>query len=261
MSAASAPSPAKRQVAPSKLLAASAAKKSKSPDTVTIYHVCPEDNEGCFGFSVVFKGYAEKCMTAPLSKRNTHENMEFIENLDPIMRVMNLRLMGLYVTNNGYKVKMVTWLCDSHITKDDIESWFQNSLVPSLMNLTEFKLHADPVLARHWYTRLPYWSDIIDEEDIGYVLGAAAALHDTTVRAYVRWTKARIYSFWKTGMVPMYRIVEWQLEISHLDPDDAGRWVRQQRMMYGINHHIHGIENFEAANIPEETIHLDSDSE
>jgi hypothetical protein len=235
----------KRPVAPSRLLTTSAAKKIRTNDRASIYHICPEDKDGCFGFSVVFKGYAEKCLTAPLDKSNTDENIEFIENLDPIMRTMKFRLNGLYVTNNGYSVKMLTWLCDSTITKDDIESWFKMSLVPSLMNLSEFKLKQDPVLAPDWYNRRSYWSDIIDDEDAGYVLRAAATNIGTTVVRYLKEKKARIYSFWETGSVPMHRIIEWQFEINQLHVDDARRWIDQQRVMYGPTYHINGIENFE----------------
>ena len=169
---------------------------------------------------------------------------------------------------------MVTWLCNSTIAKGDIESWFKMSLVPSLMNLTEFKLQEDPDLARNWYNRRSYWSDIIDDDDAGYVLQAAATNIGTTVVRYLKEKKARIYSFWETGSVPMHRIIEWQFQVNHLHAADAKRWISQQRDMYGPNHQINGIEilelddNDSAANhneieapIEQEVIYVDSDTE
>jgi hypothetical protein len=184
---------------------------------------------------------------------------------------MKFRLNGEYQLNKNFNIKMLTWLCDSDITQKDIENWFKNTLVPSLMNLTENKLHVDPVLAPDWYVKVPKWSDIMDDEDIDYVIKSCAFNCDPPipVQGFVKEKRARIYSFWSVGSIPLPKIMNWELQLNHLDPADARRWIQNQKDTFGNDYHINGIEEFEEvypltqnnvqAAIHEEATNSDSD--
>jgi hypothetical protein len=163
---------------------------------------------------------------------------------------MKLRVKGEYQFNKSYNIKMLKWLCDSDITKKEIETWFKKTLVPSLMNLTKNKLKEDPVLGPDWYIRVPTWSDIMDDDDMDYVIKSCAYNCEPPipVQGFLKEKKACIYSFWSAGNLPFDKIIIWEFQLNHLDPVDAHRWIDNQRDTFGKEYHINGMEEFENDN-------------
>jgi hypothetical protein len=140
---------------------------------------------------------------------------------------------GEYVKNRNWDVRMLAWHCQPTTTKADIEAFFKETLVPSMMNIEEITLYNDPVLDTDWYHKVPTWSDIIDEPDMSFVLTSYASAVKMSTASFVKQKKARIYSFWTPGNLPISKMLEWQLPTDDMSVEDAKRYLKYEKEVHG----------------------------
>jgi hypothetical protein len=204
-------------------------KRSTTAPAANIYHVHPDDSDSCFGFTVVFIGYAQRCMTWPLYNRKTNDSKIFMQNVNPVLRTLSFQQNGQNVLHNTFDVRMLAWHCTPATTKADIEAFFKETLVPSMMNIEEITLYNDPVLDTDWYHKVQTWSDIIDDADMSFVLNSYASAAKMSTASFVKQKKARIYSFWTPGDLPISKMLEFQLSPDDMSVEDTKRYLKYEK--------------------------------
>ena len=118
-------------------------------------------------------------------------------------------------------------------TKAELDSFFKKTLVPSMMNIEEMTLYNDPVLATDWYHKVKTWSELMDDSDMTFVLNSYANVLRISPATFVKQKKARIYSFWTPGSLPVSKMLEWQLAGDDMDVSDAKRYLKHEKELHG----------------------------
>ena len=105
--------------------------------------------------------------------------------------------------------------------------------MPTIMNIQHTTLYHEPVLAPDWHNKAQTWSDIMDDEDMSFVLQLYASNLKMSTASFVKQKKARIYSFWTPGNLPISKILEWQLPTDDMDVQDAKRYIKHEKEVHG----------------------------
>jgi hypothetical protein len=172
-------------------------------------------------------------MTWSLYNRTTEASKTFLENVNPVLRCLKFMQNGEYIKNRGFDVRMLAWHCLPSTTKAELDCFFKNTLVPSIMNIEETTLYKDPVLATDWYHKVKTWSELMNDEDMTFVLNSYASAKRMSPATFVKGSKARIYSFWTPGNLPISKILEWQLPTDDMDVEDKKRFLKYEKEVHG----------------------------
>lgn len=205
------------------------APSKKGHNFFTLHHVRggPTENHVC-GFLIQFYGYAEKASLDPLYTRNDPVHAVFIANVEPILRVFplfDLTTNRRVQNDNGYDVRCLGFSCRETDTRATLEQFMNDTFIPAFFNMG--KVRAGTQLLPHPtnpYVQYSHWREVLEINEVFRML----TLEDDYagqggLAAYFQGNRARLYSIWPHGEVPLDVIDRFRLRQEHLNVLD---WTR-----------------------------------
>ena len=209
-----------------------------------VWHLKPEkigNKPGLQFLLVTFEGWADKGLTGPLYDRDEPVHKHFIDEMKPMLHVLDLGTRENPFTNSaGYPKKALAFRVtpgdephqfgniqdpDGVASMAEVEAWMSEKLIPHMMPIANWHRNSKPNMNNDdWYHVICTADEILKGGMINMLI-CISFINEPykwvdSMEAFYKMHHVCIYSFYPKGSLTKDFMKRHKLAIEHIDPED-----------------------------------------